>query len=45
MQVWSKGGSERRIGLLAEGVQDVGQVYAVALPLFLIASLMEFVAR
>jgi hypothetical protein len=43
---WGYGGSARWLGLLpAEGVRDVGRIYAVALPLFLVASLVEFLAR
>jgi len=42
---WGYAGSPRWIGLPAEGVRDVGRIYALALPLFLVASLVEFLAR
>jgi hypothetical protein len=43
---WGYDGSPRWLGLLpAEGVRDVGRMYVVALPLFLVASLVEFVMR
>ena len=42
---WGYTGSARWIGLPAEGVRDVGRIYALALPLFLVASLVEFLAR
>jgi hypothetical protein len=43
---WGYDGSSRWLGLLpAEGVRDVGRMYVVALPLFLVASLVEFLAR
>ena len=38
-------GSERWIGLPAEGVRDVARIYALVVPLFLAASLVEFLAR
>lgn len=37
--------SERWLGLPAEGVRDVGRIYALIAPLFLVASLVEFLAR
>jgi len=43
---WGYEGSQRWLGLLpAEGVRDVGRIYLVALPLLLVASLVEFLAR
>jgi len=42
---WGYAGSARWLGLPAEGVRDVGRIYALALPLFLVASLVEFLAR
>jgi hypothetical protein len=36
---------ERWLGLPAEGVRDVGRIYVLVVPLFLIASLVEFMAR
>ena len=42
---WGYPSSERWIGLPAEGLRDVGRVYALIVPLFLIASLVEFLAR
>lgn len=38
-------GSARWLGLPAEGVRDVLCIYAVVIPLFLAASLVEFLAR
>jgi hypothetical protein len=37
--------SERWIGFPAEGVRDVVRIYALLVPLFLLASLVEFLAR
>lgn len=37
--------SERWIGLPAEGVRDVARIYVLVVPLFLMASLVEFLAR
>jgi hypothetical protein len=37
--------SERWLGLPAEGVRDVVRIYALITPLFLVASLVEFLAR
>jgi hypothetical protein len=37
--------AERWLGLPAEGVRDVLWVYGVVVPLFLVASLVEFLAR
>jgi hypothetical protein len=42
---WRYAGPARWLGLPAEGVRDVGRIYALALPLFLMASLVEFLAR
>lgn len=42
---WGYESQEGWLGLPAEGVRDVLRVYAVAAPLFLIASLVEFLAR
>jgi hypothetical protein len=42
---WGYSGSARWIGLPADGILDVGRIYALALPLFLVASLVEFLAR
>jgi hypothetical protein len=36
---------ERWMGLPADGVRDVGRIYLLVVPLFLIASLIEFLAR
>jgi len=36
---------ERWIGLPAEGVRDVGRIYLLVVPMFLIASLAEFLMR
>ena len=36
---------ERWIGLPAEGVRDVARIYVLVVPLFLVASLVEFLAR
>ncbi len=38
-------GSARWLGLPAEGVRDVLRIYALVVPLFLVASLVEFLAR
>jgi len=38
-------GAERWLTLPAEGVRDVGRIYALVAPLFLVASLVEFLAR
>jgi hypothetical protein len=42
---WGFPGSERWLGLPAEGVRDVGRIYALIVPLFLVASLIEFLVR
>jgi hypothetical protein len=42
---WGYPGSERWLGLPAEAVRDVLRIYAVIVPLFLVASLVEFLAR
>lgn len=42
---WSYESQERWIGLPADGVRDLFRMYLVAAPLFLIASLVEFLAR
>lgn len=42
---WSYESQQRWLGIPAEGVRDVLRVYAIAAPLFLIASLVEFLAR
>ncbi|MGA8089281.1 MAG: stage II sporulation protein M [Terracidiphilus sp.] len=36
---------ERWMGLPAEGVRDVGRIYLLVVPMFLIASLVEFLTR
>lgn len=36
---------ERWLGLPAEGVRDVARIYVLVVPLFLVASLVEFLAR
>ncbi len=41
---WGYPGSKRWIGLPSEGLRDVGRVYALIIPLFLLASLLEFLA-
>jgi uncharacterized membrane protein SpoIIM required for sporulation len=38
-------GSAKWLGLPAEGVRDVLRIYALVVPLFLVASLVEFLAR
>lgn len=38
-------GSERWLGLPREGVQDVLRIYTLVVPLFLVASLVEFLLR
>jgi hypothetical protein len=38
-------GGERWLGLPAEGVRDVARIYVLVVPLFLVASLVEFLAR
>jgi hypothetical protein len=42
---WGYPGSKRWLTLPAEGVRDVGRIYALIVPLFLVASLVEFLAR
>ncbi|HEY3704529.1 MAG TPA: hypothetical protein VGL22_05670 [Terracidiphilus sp.] len=42
---WAYAGSRRWVGLPADGVLDVLHIYSLALPLFLVASLVEFLAR
>lgn len=42
---WRYDAQERWIGLPAQGVRDVLLIYLLAAPLFLIASLVEFLAR
>ncbi len=42
---WGYESRERWLGLPAEGVRDVGRIYQLIVPLFLIASLVEFLAR
>jgi hypothetical protein len=41
---WGYPGSKRWIGLPSEGLRDVGRIYALIVPLFLLASLVEFLA-
>jgi hypothetical protein len=41
---WGYPASERWLGLPAEGVRDVGRIYMLIVPLFLVASLVEFLA-
>ena len=41
---WGYPASERWLGLPAEGVRDVGRIYTLIVPLFLAASLVEFLA-
>jgi hypothetical protein len=38
-------GSARWLGLPADGVRDVFRIYALTVPLFLVASLVEYLAR
>ncbi len=38
-------GSKRWLTLPVEGVRDVGRIYMLVVPLFLVASLVEFMAR
>ena len=42
---WGYPARERWLTLPAEGVRDVGRIYALVAPLFLVASLVEFLAR
>jgi hypothetical protein len=42
---WGYPASERWLGLPAEGVRDVGRIYTLIVPLFLVASLIEFLVR
>jgi len=42
---WGYPGNERWLGMPAEGVRDVLRIYILIVPLFLIASLVEFLAR
>jgi hypothetical protein len=42
---WGYAGNERWLGMPAEGVRDVLRIYILIVPLFLIASLVEFLAR
>jgi hypothetical protein len=42
---WGYPTSDRWMGLPAEGVRDVGRIYLLVVPMFLIASLVEFLAR
>jgi hypothetical protein len=42
---WGYAGSVRWVGLPAEGARDVGRIYLLVVPLFLVASLVEFLAR
>jgi len=37
--------SERWLGFPAEGVRDIFRIYELLVPLFLLASLVEFLAR
>jgi len=41
---WDYPASERWLGLPAEGVRDVGRIYTLIVPLFLVGSLFEFLA-
>jgi uncharacterized membrane protein SpoIIM required for sporulation len=42
---WGYPAGRRWLGLPAEGVRDVGRIYALVVPLFLVASLVEFLAK
>ena len=42
---WGYGTPERSLGLPAEGVRDVLRIYLLVVPLFLVASIVEFLAR
>lgn len=42
---WGYSASERWLGLPSEGVRDVVRIYILIIPLFLLASLVEFLAR
>ena len=42
---WGYQGNRRWIGLPAEGIRDLGRIYLLVIPLFLLASLVEFLAR
>ncbi len=42
---WGYTGSRRWLTLPADGVRDVGRIYIMVVPLFLIASLVEFLAQ
>lgn len=41
---WGYPGSGRWLSLPVEGLRDVGRIYALIIPLFLLASLVEFLA-
>jgi hypothetical protein len=42
---WGYEDNERWIGLPAEGLRDIGRIYLLVIPLFLLASMVEFLAR
>jgi hypothetical protein len=42
---WGYASPQRWLGLPAEGVRDMARIYVLVLPLFLVASLVEFMAR
>jgi hypothetical protein len=42
---WGYAGSKNWLTIPADGVRDVGRIYLLIVPLFLVASLVEFLAR
>jgi len=42
---WGYPGSKRWLTLPVDGMRDVGRIYILVVPLFLVASLVEFLAR
>jgi hypothetical protein len=42
---WGYAGSKKWLTIPADGVRDVGRMYVLIAPLFLVASLVEFLAR
>jgi hypothetical protein len=42
---WGYPGSKRWLSLPVEGLRDVARIYVLVVPLFLVASLVEFLAR
>jgi hypothetical protein len=42
---WGYAGSKKWLTIPVDGVRDVGRIYMLIVPLFLVASLVEFLAR